>query len=132
MGQMPAGIEAHAENRVPRLEQGEIDGAVGLGARMRLDIDEIRPEEGLCTRDRKTLGDIHMRAALIVAPARVALGILVGEHRAHGLEHRARDDVFGSDQLDLRLLTLQLGRNRIRDLRIHRPQPCGEKPFAQA
>ena len=55
------------------------------------------------------------RAALIIAPARIALGIFVGEHRALRLEHRARDDVLGRDQLDLVLLAVELGGDRVGD-----------------
>ena len=52
-------------------------------------------------------------AAAVIAPARIALGIFVGEHRALRLEHGARDDVLRRDQLDLVLLALQLaGRSR--------------------
>ena len=38
-------------------------------------------------------------AAAVVALAGISLGILVGEHRAHGFEHGFADKVLGSDQL---------------------------------
>ena len=52
------------------------------------------------------LGDVDELAAAVIAPAGIALGVFVGQHRALRLEHGARDDVLAGDQLDLRLLAV--------------------------
>ena len=54
-------------------------------------------------------------AALVVAAAGIAFGIFVGEHRALRLEHRAADDILRRDQLDLGLLAVELGADRVGD-----------------
>ena len=64
-------------------------------------------EQLLRALDRQRLGDVDELAAAVVALARIALGILVGDHRALRLEHRAADDVLRRDQLDLVLLAAQ-------------------------
>ncbi len=108
MGQMPARGEVQPHEGVAGLQQREEDRLIGLGAGMGLHIGEIAGEELLGALDGQRLGDIDELAAAVVAPARIALGIFVGQHRALGLEHRARDDVLRGDQLDLVLLPMQL------------------------
>jgi len=58
--------------------------------------------------DGQLLGLVDLLAAAVIAPARIALGILVGQDRPGGLEHGARHDVLRGDQLDLLTLALQL------------------------
>ena len=88
VGQVAAGVEAHAHDRVAGLGQRQHHRAVGLRARMRLDVGEAAAEQLLGALDRQRLDRVRRRAALIVAAARIALGIFVGEHRALRLEHR--------------------------------------------
>ena len=68
--------------------------------------------------DRQLLGDVDVLAAAVVAPAGIALGIFVGQHRALRLQHGARDDVLRGDQLDLLLLAMQLALQHRIDRRI--------------
>jgi len=68
---------------------------------MRLHVCETASEQLGNPFNGQGFGDIDVLAAAIVAPARQALGVLVGEHGALGLEHGAADDVFRRDQLDL-------------------------------
>ena len=68
---------------------------------------KLRAEQLLGALDRQRLGDVDELAAAVVALARIALGVLVGHHRALRLEHRPRDDVLGGDQLDLVLLAAE-------------------------
>jgi len=72
-------------------------------------------EQLLGPLDGQDLGDVHFLAAAVVALARVALGVLVGQDRSLGLQHGARDDVLGRDQLDLPLLPRQLPGHDLRD-----------------
>src|SRR5207244_6379292 len=100
------------EDGVARLEQREKRRLVGLGAGVRLDIGKTALKEPLGALDRQTLGGIDKKAAAVVAPARIAFGVFVGQHRALRLENRARDDVFAGDQLDLGLLAAAFAGDR--------------------
>ena len=64
------------------------------------------------------LGDVDELAAAVIAPARIALGIFVGHHRALRFEHGAGDDVFGGDQLDFVALAAEFELDGAGDLRI--------------
>src|SRR3546814_10942624 len=64
-------------------------------------------EQRLGAFDRELLDLVRRCAALIIALARITLGIFVGEDRALRLEHRLRDDVLAGDQLDLMALALE-------------------------
>ena len=78
------------EDGVARLDGGEVYAHVGLAARMGLDVGVVRAEEGLGPLAREVLGHVDELAAAVVALARIALGVLIGEDRARGLHHRAR------------------------------------------
>ena len=54
------------------------------------------------------LGDVDEFAAAVVALAGIALGVLVRHHRAGGFEHGAADEVLGGDQLESRILAVEL------------------------
>ena len=125
--QMAAGRQRHAQHRVARLEQGQHHRGVGLRAGVRLHIGEACAEELAQPLDRQRLDHVGLLAAAVVALARIALGVLVGEHRALGLKHRAGDDVLGGDQLDLALLAVELAADRAGDLRIGLGQRGGEE-----
>src|SRR5699024_8618174 len=47
----------------------------------------------------EVLGDVDLLAAAVVTLARVALGVLVGEHRPLGLQDSAGDEVLAGDHL---------------------------------
>ena len=85
----------------PGLQQRQEHRLVHLAAGVRLDVGEAGAEQLLGALDRERLGDVDEFAAAVIAPARIALGVFVGQHRALRLEHRAADDVLGRDQLDL-------------------------------
>ena len=118
MGQMAAGREAHAQDRVARLQQGQEHRLIGLRARMRLHIGECAGEQLLRPVDRQLLGHIDVHAAAVVAPTRVALGVFVGQHRTLRLQHRGGDDVLAGDQLDPVLLADQFRAERGRQFRV--------------
>ena len=79
---------------------------------------KLQPNSLLGAVDRQLLGHVDVLAAAVVALARIALGVLVGQHRALRLQHGARDDVLRRDQLDLLLLALQLALEHGVDRRI--------------
>src|SRR3546814_7655039 len=78
--------------------------------------------------DRELLDLVRRCAALIIALARITLGIFVGEDRALRLEHRLRDDVLAGDQLDLMALALEF----VGDAREHRRIGIGETAREEA
>ena len=68
--------------------------------------------------DGELLDLVHDLAAAVVALAGIALGVLVGERRAHRLDHRAAGEVLARDQLEAVLLAPQLAVDEARDLGI--------------
>ena len=76
MGQVAAVIEAEAEDGVAGVEQTEIDGHVGAGATVRLDIGMLRAEQLLGTGDGDRFDIVDDRVA-----EAVDLGLLVGRPR---------------------------------------------------
>ncbi len=113
VGQVAAVGQAHAQDAVAVLEHREVGRHVGLGARVGLDVDELGArEDGQGALLGEALHDVDVLAAAVVALARLALGVLVGEPRAVGLEDRARGVVLAGDELDLPGLPLALGEHR--------------------
>ena len=100
VGEVAAEVEAHGEQRVAGLGQGEVGRHVGLRAGVRLDVGVLGAEELLGPVDGELLDLVHHLAAAVVALARVALGVLVGEGRAGGLQHRRGDEVLAGDELE--------------------------------
>ncbi len=98
---------------------------------MRLDIGETAIEKFFRAVDRQLLDLIDEFATAVIAPARIAFGVFVGQHRALRFEHGARHDVLGCDELDLILLTPELAADRGRDIGIGLGQRRGEKPVGR-
>ena len=97
VGQVAAGGEAEAHDSVAGLQQRHHHRAIGLGARMRLDVGEAATEQLLRALDRERLYGVRGRAALVIATPRIALRIFVGQHGALSLEHRLADDILRRD-----------------------------------
>ena len=118
VGKMAAVVEAHAKHGVARLEQGKKDGQIGVCAAVGLDVGMVGAKELAGALAGDALGDVNFLAAAVIASAGIALGILVGQAGAHGDHHSLADNVFRGDELDVALLTRQLGFNGGPDLRI--------------
>ena len=116
VGQVAAVGKAHAQHGVARLEQREIDREVRLRASVGLHVRVLRAEELLGALDGDVFHLVDVLAAAVIPLGGVALGVLVGEHRAHRGEHRGADDVLRSDQLDVAALPGQLPSHRRADL----------------
>ncbi|MDT4842831.1 hypothetical protein FQZ97_767460 [compost metagenome] len=106
VGQVAAVGQAHAEDGVAGVQQGQVDGAVGLGAGVRLDVGVVGAEQLLGAVDGQLLDLVDELATTVVALARIAFGVLVGQHRALGFHHRRAGVVLGGDQLDVLFLAL--------------------------
>ena len=111
-------VEAHAHHLVARLEQRHERGLVRVGARVRLHVRVLGAEQRARPVAREVLGLVDDEVAAVVALGRVALGVLVGEHRALRLEHRGRREVLRRDQLDRGVLALELAPDDVGDLGI--------------
>ena len=61
---------------------------------------------------------INNLASTIVAPARIAFCIFIGEHGAHGIHHLLTREILGSDQLQAFSLTLVLCFDQLKDLKV--------------
>jgi hypothetical protein len=91
---------------------------------VRLDVGETTSEKLRNPFNGQRFRHVNILAAAIVAPARQAFGIFVGEDRALRFQHRAADVVFGGDQLDIVALTAELEPQHVRQLRIGLGQRC--------
>ena len=81
---------------------------VGRRAAVGLHVGGVGAEELLDAVDGQLLGDVDELAAAVVALARVALGVLVGELAALGLHDGRRGVVLAGDQLDVVFLAAVL------------------------
>ena len=116
VAEMAAVVERHAHDRVAGLEQRHVGGVVGLGAGMGLDVRVLGPEQRLGAVDRELLGDVDLLAAAVVTAAGIALGVLVGQHRAGRVEHRLGNEVLRGDHLQRVLLASELAVEHLGDL----------------
>ena len=78
VGQMAAMCQVQTEDRVAGPERGQIHGQVRLRSGMGLDVGVLRAEQASGSLDGQLLDHIDVFAAAVVAPARIAFGILVG------------------------------------------------------
>src|SRR5690606_35386539 len=118
VGQVAAVRQRHAQDGVAGLQQGEVDGLVGLRAGVGLDIGVVGAEQLLEAVDGKLLGHVDVFAAAVVALARVAFGVLVGQLAALGLHHPWAGVVLAGDQLDVILLAARFVGNGLGQLGI--------------
>ncbi len=124
-------VERHPHDRVARIEHRHVRGVVGLGPGVRLDVGVLGAEQLLGAVDRELLGDVDLLAAAVVALARVALGVLVGEHRPGGIEDRLGDEILRGDHLERVLLALELALQHLGDRRIDLSQRGGLEVLGQ-
>ena len=116
---MPARSQIKRQNRITGLQQQEKHRQIGLRARMWLHIGIGAIIELLGPVNRRLLHDIHIFTAAMKPVAGIALKGLVGHHMAQRIQHRAADDVFRRDQLNLVPLALGLMAQGIGNQRIN-------------
>ena len=114
--------QRHAHDLLARREHGHEGGEVGLGPGVRLHVGVLRAEELLQAVDGELLDLVDDLAAAVVAAARVALGVLVGERGAHGVDHGAAREVLAGDQLQSVALPAQLPVDQVGNKRIGVPE----------
>jgi hypothetical protein len=90
-------------------------------------VGEAATEQLLGAVDGQVFGDVDVLAATVVALARVAFGVFVGQDRALRLHHGAGDDVFGRDEFDLMTLATKFLGDGAEQLGVARGQGFAEK-----
>ncbi len=98
MGEMAAMGEVHAEDLVSRAKHGEEDRHVGRRPGVGLHIRVFGAEELAGPLDGNALDGVHVAAAPIETPARIAFGILVRQKGPLRLKDILIDVVLGGDQ----------------------------------
>src|SRR5699024_5029138 len=111
VGEVAAGVEAHAENGVAGLDQGEEDGGVGLRAGVRLYVGVVAVEQLAGALDGQSFGNVDVFAAAVEAFAGVAFGVFVGQLAALRGHHLRAGVVFRGNQFDVVFLALLFRRN---------------------
>src|SRR5262249_3388894 len=76
----------------------EIDGHVGLAARVRLHIYVLGAEEFLSAIDGKILDDVYELASAVVAAPWISLSVFVRKYRPCRLKNSVVREVFRCDQ----------------------------------
>ena len=99
VGEVAAVGQGQAQEGVAGGGQGVEDGGVGLGPGVGLDVGPLGVEDGLGALDGQGLGDVDDLAAAVVAAARVALRVLVGQDRALALQDGPGNEVLRGDHL---------------------------------
>ncbi|MNJ23922.1 hypothetical protein D3C77_183230 [compost metagenome] len=112
VGQVTAMGQAHAQNGIAGLQQGQVHGAVGRRARVRLDVGVVGAEQLLGTINGQLLNFIHMLTTAVVALARIAFSVFVGQAAALGLHDTLAGVVLRGDQLNVIFLALLFGIDR--------------------
>ena len=92
--QVAAVRQVHAEDRVAGLNHGGVGRLIGLRSGVRLHVGVLGAEELLGALARQVLDDVGELAAAVVALARIAFGVLVGEHAAGGFAAPLREVKF--------------------------------------
>ncbi len=118
VGQVPAVGQVQAHDGVARADQGVHDGGVGLRAGVRLDVGVLGAEQGLDPVDRELFDHVDVLTAAVVALARVALGVLVRQHRPLRLHDGAGGVVLRGDHFQAVALPGQLGVDLRGDFRV--------------
>ena len=109
-------VEPHGQHRVARLQQGLVDGQVGVRPGVGLHVGVLGPEQCRQAVAGQVLDLVDDLVPPVVAAPGVALGVLVGQHRSGGGQHGGGREVLRGDQLDGGGLALDLGPEQCPDL----------------
>src|SRR6185312_953163 len=101
MREMPARCQIEPHERVARLHERKEYGLVCLRTGMGLHVGEVAVEKPLCAIDGQFFGNVHIFAAAVVPPARIAFRVLVREYRTLRFQYGLTYDVFRRNKLDL-------------------------------
>ena len=114
VGEVAPVVEAHAQHRVARFEEGLVGDHVGDGPGVGLHVGVVGPEQLAGPAPGQVLHLVHHHVAAVVAAAGVALAVLVGEHRAGGGHDGRAGEVLRGDELDGGVLAALLPADQVR------------------
>ncbi|MNN20420.1 hypothetical protein D3C81_1336990 [compost metagenome] len=97
--------QVHAQHGVTRLQQSHVDGAVGLGAGVRLHVGVGGTKQFLGALDGQGFDHVDVLTTAVVTLGRVAFSVLVGQLGALGFHDAGAGVVLRRDQLDMFFLT---------------------------
>ena len=103
----------------PGLHHRHVGRHVGGRAGVRLHVRVLGAEQLLGAIARQVLHHVGELAPAVIALAGIALGVLVGEDRARGLQHRFADKVLRGNQLQPLVLAALFVFDGLRDLRVN-------------
>jgi len=118
MGEVATVRQGHRQDGVARLTERAIDGLVGAGSRVRLEVGVIGPEQGLGSLDAYRLGLVDLGASAVIPAPRVALGVLVRQRGAQRSQNCRAGEVLAGDQLKATAQSVELGEQDTGDLRV--------------
>ena len=84
VGQVAAMGEIHRQDGIARFENGKVDGHVGLGTRVRLDIGVVSAEDLQDPVDGELFDHVDKFTSSVPAAARIAFSIFVGQEGSLG------------------------------------------------
>jgi hypothetical protein len=79
VGQVPAFGQAHAHDGVTGFQESEKNGFVGRRAAVGLHVGGFRTKNLFDAVDGQLFGHVHVFAATVIALARVAFGVFIGQ-----------------------------------------------------
>ena len=107
MGEVTSMGKVKPQYFVPGFENGQHDGGIGLGSRMRLHVDPFRVKQFFCPIAGEIFDLIHHFTSSIIPLSREALCVFVGQHGAHGFHYLGGGEILGGDQFDPRFLSYE-------------------------
>lgn len=132
VGEVATGGQVEAHDAVVGVEESGVGSEVGRGAGVGLNVDA--PLGGVAVEGlhgagaAEVLDLVDVLIATVVAVAGHALGVLVSEGAAEGLDDGEGGEVLGGDQLDPPALPPLFLLDQVMDLRIHSVE-AGVPPF---
>lgn len=108
MCQMAAHGEVQAEDGISRLQDGQHNCGIRLGAGVRLHVGVGAVEHLFDAIDGQLFGFIYDFTAAIVAAAGIAFSIFVGQDAARCAHNVVGSEIFGGDEFDAIALAVEL------------------------
>ena len=118
VGEVAALIESHPQNGVAGVEHGQVGGQVGRGAGMRLDVGVFGAKELAGPAPGQLFYFVDDVVTAVVALARIALGVLVGQHRSGRGHDRPGCEILRCDELQRGVLPLLLAPDDVEELAV--------------
>ena len=94
VGQVTTCVQAHAEDRIARLQHRIEHTLISLAAGIRLHIGESAIEQLLGPLNRQLFRNVHKLAATVISLTWIAFSILVRQHRSLSLQHGVGNNIL--------------------------------------